>query len=257
MVQPGQPPPSAVRPSPVRRIASIEVALLYPDGIGASTWNRVERSIAPEEKEKAGRLVFLEDRQACLAAHWLKRLALTRAVPIRDPMSWRFGHGFHGKPHVLGNDDIHFNLSHCHGLVACAVRHGAPVGLDVEFTGNKAPPEIVEHYFSEREANWWRAQRNADKDRAFFGLWTAKEAFIKATGRGLSQQFPTFDFAASMLKLLPQGDWRDDAHLWRLEQSKLEGPHALATAWRDCGRLDETVCLTIIEPEAWLQWMAP
>ena len=243
---------SARQPVSARPAATIEVALLYPDRISAGSWKRLANNVRPEETGQATRFVFEEDRQACLAAHWLKRHMLSRAFPAADPLSWRFARGSHGKPYVVEPYDIHFNVSHCRGLVACAVRSGAPVGIDVEFTGCQAPEEIVEHYFSEAETAWWHAQSEEDKAAAFFSLWTAKEAFIKATGRGLSQAFPHFTFSTQAFALLPKGDWANEAPMWRLYQPRLQSPHALAAAWIESCDLDETVNLLIVEPDVCL-----
>jgi 4'-phosphopantetheinyl transferase len=82
-----------------------------------------------------------------------------------------------GKPCVPGAR-VKFNLSHSGELALCAVASDREVGVDVKRV--RAVPEmrrIVERFFPGEEAG---------DPAAFFRLWTRREAFVKATGRGLA-----------------------------------------------------------------------
>ena len=72
-----------------------------------------------------------------------------------------------GKPYFPSRPDICFNLSHSHGAAVCAL-HDRPVGIDVEKL-RPAPKRL--------------AAGMADK--AFFRLWTAREAAVKRAGLGV------------------------------------------------------------------------
>jgi 4'-phosphopantetheinyl transferase len=236
---------------PTHEPARVDVALLFQEEIADDVWCRLENAVTPEERAKAARFVFPADRRACLAAHWLKRQMLSRADPTTDLLSWRFDYGPHGKPQIAGRSDLHFNLSHCHGLVACAVRRDGPVGIDVEFTSRPAPAEIVAHYFSAAEAAWWRVQPDSEKTRAFFALWTLKEAFIKATGEGLRRSLQDFTVCVDRLALLPQGELASQAQSWRFYQAEPGNQHLLALAWRKGGGREERVDTIIVRPDVW------
>ena len=80
-----------------------------------------------------------------------------------------------GKPFFPEHQAIHFNLSHSHGAVACAV-HDGPVGVDIERV-RTAPRRLA----------------NGMSDRDFFFRWTAKEASIKRDGRGAGALLRDFD----------------------------------------------------------------
>ncbi len=243
--------PQRVAPRHARK--RIEVSLLFQESIAGALWDGLERGISSAENAKANRFVSLDDKRACVAAHWLKRGMLTSADPSIDPLSWDFEDGAHGKPLVLGRSDLHFNLSHCRGLVACALRRDGPVGIDVEFSNKPAPSAVAEHYFSPPELAWWQALPEAQKNKAFFGIWTLKEAFIKATGEGLSRQLRGFSVCVESLALLPQGEMTEQAPSWRFHQVEPDHQHVLALAWRSNGALKENVDMSVVRPDAWLR----
>ena len=233
----------------------IEVLLMFQDEIADGLWGHLERGISEQENEKAGRFAFTEDKRAYVAAHWLKRRMLSRADPSIEPLSWHFEYGMHGKPLVTERGDLHFNLSHCKGLVACALRHDGPVGIDVEFINRPAPLEVVRHYFSPSEAAWWLVQPETMKNKAFFKIWTMKEAFVKATGDGLSRPLRDFSVCVENLTLLPQGDFQSETQSWSFHLAQPGNQHLLALAWQMGGVKNETLNVSVIQPDTWLRTM--
>ena len=92
-----------------------------------------------------------------------------------------------GKPRVLNVDGWDFNLSHAGDFVACAVARGQ-VGVDIEQIRPVRDVEsIVDRYFHQDEAAAWRALSPGLREEAFFVLWSAREAAVKCTGRGLAK----------------------------------------------------------------------
>ena len=88
------------------------------------------------------------------------------------------------KPFLPGAD-IFFNVSHSADKVVCAV-DTAPLGVDLE----KIRPltemnGIVTRYFSVGEKLIMASCPERDRLSCFFALWTLKESFVKAVGKGL------------------------------------------------------------------------
>ena len=92
-----------------------------------------------------------------------------------------------GRPFLSGRPDLDFSLTHCRGLVACAVgTGGVRVGIDAEPTGTQTPAamgRIAARWFSPAERDGW--ERNGRDEPTFLALWTAKEAASKWQGGGL------------------------------------------------------------------------
>ena len=103
--------------------------------------------------------------------------------------------GEHGKPYFK-NADIKFNLSHCSGLAVCVVSSGE-VGIDCEKTG-RVSLKAAGRIFSPYENEMLEKLTGEEQARFFSYVWTAKEAYCKATGQGLFSGLSQLDFGDSI-----------------------------------------------------------
>jgi 4'-phosphopantetheinyl transferase len=219
-------------------------------------WPRVERVLDAAERERAKRFCFARDRRHYLAAHALKRVMLTvatgRAVA---PQAWRFDEGPHGRPAVARGDGARFNLSHCDGLVACAVSRSVDPGIDVENLDRVVPLDIAATCFAADEARWLDRLPVAARHAGFLRLWTLKEAFIKATGLGLSQPLDAFAIGFDPLRVSFTDPALGDPSVWCFEQQEVAGRYLLALAWRAPAKAIE-VEVTSVDLDALLRLAA-
>ena len=110
-----------------------------------------------------------------------------------DPTSLLFQRNEHGKPelsHPFGTF-LRFNLTHTPGLIGVAVTRDVSVGLDAEAVDRKTRKsalQLAKRRFSQLEIQQLeRYSGDASSQAALFiKLWTLKEAFVKAVGRGIS-----------------------------------------------------------------------
>lgn len=192
--------------------------------------------LEPEERERAERMRSAALRHQFLVTRALQRTALSAYSPGVAPADWRFVNGEYGKPELaapfaaLG---LHFNVAHTAGLVALAVARTA-VGIDVENSrARTAPLRIASHYFSADEARELEAQPAEEQIQRFFALWTLKESWLKATGRGLAAGLDNITFvldpqhAAASVAIA-----NDDGAPWRFWQARPSAEHVLALAAR-------------------------
>lgn len=98
--------------------------------------------------------------------------------------------GEHGKPAFVSHPELYFNISHSGTLVACALGD-QPVGIDVQTLVNPSP-SLVSYTMSKEEIAQLEALNDEEKKMLFTQLWTLKECYLKATGQGLSHEFPSF-----------------------------------------------------------------
>ncbi|MEP6778371.1 MAG: 4'-phosphopantetheinyl transferase superfamily protein [Gemmatimonadaceae bacterium] len=87
-------------------------------------------------------------------------------------------------------------MSHSANMALVAVSVSGEVGVDVEFwRDNVRHLEVAERFFSIAERQALRALDGNmyDVTRGFFSGWSRKEAYIKATGLGISRGLDYFD----------------------------------------------------------------
>ena len=136
--------------------------------------------ISEQRRLQALRFKFERGQRTCVLAYLLLKKALREEYGLTEnPL---FEYGPHGKPFIIGHPEIHFSLSHCREVVACAVSD-RPVGIDVESV-RRYKEDVVRYAMNEQEQ-----QQIADAERpdvAFIRLWTMKEARLKLTGEGIT-----------------------------------------------------------------------
>lgn len=91
------------------------------------------------------------------------------------PSEIRSGYTEKGEPFVLGAEKF-ISISHSNGCAVLAVSDER-VGIDIERIRLIDMTSFSGRYFTEGEKE--RLESSSDKLRAFFGIWTAKEAYFK------------------------------------------------------------------------------
>jgi 4'-phosphopantetheinyl transferase len=185
------------------------------------------------ERARAARFRFQEDRLTYIAAHWLLRTALA-SVTDRPAADWRFIVEKQGKPRIDPGDgvpELRFNLSHTRGFVACAICIGSEIGIDVEtFATERANLDIAARHFSPSEVAILRSTTLDRQPVVFFRFWTLKEAFIKATGQGLSRALDSFSFSLDPVSITLPGGEANEAVQWQFVEVRPTARHFLALA---------------------------
>ena len=102
-----------------------------------------------------------------------------------EPGVLSFVCGRYGKP-ALACASLHFNVAYSRDVALVAVAR-REIGVDVErIVPERALGPIAERFFAPAEVELLHGLRVAERIRVFYRLWTRKEAYAKATGRGLS-----------------------------------------------------------------------
>ncbi|MFH0963119.1 MAG: 4'-phosphopantetheinyl transferase superfamily protein [Planctomycetota bacterium] len=162
--------------------------------VGEGRLRELEGTLSEEERARSERLA--RGRERFLAARGILRAILERYLGV-DGARLRFREeGRYGKPIIAGEFEgaLRFNLSHSGGLALYAVSGEREVGVDVEEIRRDMEPErIAEQFFTRGELAALRALGDEERMRAFYRCWTRKEAYLKATGRGLSVRLDSFE----------------------------------------------------------------
>jgi 4'-phosphopantetheinyl transferase len=146
--------------------------------------------VSETRREKIRRLRCRKDQIRSLGAGLLLRRALTD-LGI-DPDVVRMIYGENQKPRMEGVPWLSFNLSHSGMRAMCAI--GTPeVGCDVEQLHAMRMEKVAGRFYTKREQAYLSSITDpAEREDAFFRLWTLKESVIKFTGRGMAQGLDTF-----------------------------------------------------------------
>jgi len=158
-----------------------------------SRWKRV---LSSDELTRAARFHFSRDRQRFVATRAWLRMILASYLGT-DANSLSFSYSKREKP-SLGSahedNGITFNVSHSAGIALLGFARRREIGVDVEQLRPDSDLEaIARRFFSTHEQSQLAALPAEERVDAFFRCWTRKEAYIKATGDGLSLPLSQFD----------------------------------------------------------------
>ncbi|MCI5760231.1 MAG: 4'-phosphopantetheinyl transferase superfamily protein [Bilifractor sp.] len=100
-----------------------------------------------------------------------------------------------GKPYLPDFPNVHFNITHCDGLVACAFDHHE-IGLDAELPGY-FPEVLIGRALSDEEKHCLITAGSDEclRQECFYRFWTLKEAYVKKSGIGVDTDLKAFSFS--------------------------------------------------------------
>jgi 4'-phosphopantetheinyl transferase len=166
------------------------------------------------------------------AQDFLRRtLAAYRGCGVADLV---FETGAHGKP-VFADQALAFNLSHSGGRAVLALARGVEVGVDIELPTRPRPHvALARRYFCTAEAAAIAAADDDARGLRFLQLWTAKEAVLKALGRGLAFGLDRLEFDLEarppvLRWIAPDGGRAGD---WQVRALPVAPPAIGHLAWR-------------------------
>ncbi len=180
-----------------------------------------------DEAERAQCRLFRRpsDRLAYAAAHALLRRALGASLEL-SAAALHFSRDQMGKPFLRTPTPgpIDFSLSHTEGMVAVAISHTGPVGVDVEAIDQKSVPrqDWSAYGLSPAEEAHLATLGEPLQSKTFLALWTAREAVAKADGRGLALPLNRIRMQAcgTLATVLAQaGELAQHWQLWRYQPS--------------------------------------
>jgi 4'-phosphopantetheinyl transferase len=193
MSAPTEWPPTTERPELQSDAVHVWRATLAVD---AATLQSLGQSLSDDERARAERFIFQQDRDQFTAARGILRDLLGRYLRCH-PKGIAFSYGLRGKPAVFSGKSRHplrFNLSHSHGLALIGISSEREIGIDVErMRPEFAGEEIAKRYFSAKEIAELSQVPAKLRTEGFFLCWTRKEAYIKAKGDGLHIPLDSFD----------------------------------------------------------------
>lgn len=155
-------------------------------------YEEIYRRMPQDRKQSIDRYKLKEDKRRSVFAYALLNKLLNTAYPDADAST--LYKDKNGRPHI-SNDRVFVSLSHSGDFVACAVSL-SPVGIDIE-VDRRVDRKILTHVCTPCELSYILKDNlqnesdinpllTKDEKNRFLRVWTAKEAYLKMTGQGLS-----------------------------------------------------------------------
>ena len=153
------------------------MSIYINDDIAHFDWQAALPLLSEQRREQCLHFKHELGRKTCAAAYLLLCEALRKEYGIDEAPVFEYGE--HGKPSIVGHPDIYFNLSHCREAAICVVSD-KPVGVDIE-TIRPYKESLARYVMNDDEL-----QRINGSALEFTKLWTQKEAVVKLSGHGIS-----------------------------------------------------------------------
>lgn len=185
--------PSSLPHSPTV-VSGVQIWTAHLETISPGEFGELTNSLDSAEHARAARFHFERDQRHYVASRGLLRRVIGAALDT-PASALVFEYGAHGKPAIpaafFSGRRLHFNLSHSAGWAMFALAWDREVGIDLEAAtrlkrdaDGLAP--LARRVLSARELAIWQTLPTPEaRDRAFLRAWTRKEAYTKATGKGL------------------------------------------------------------------------
>jgi 4'-phosphopantetheinyl transferase len=139
-----------------------------------------------DERSRASRYYKDKDRnQFIICRAILKMLLAAHTKTATQDIT--IDYDVNKKPFLGSHPWLHFNVSHSEDFAVIAISQ-CKLGIDVEFVSKDFDYlPLLPEVFTENEILF--VQEAENKEYAFYCLWTRKEAFVKAIGKGIDDDF--------------------------------------------------------------------
>lgn len=165
-------------------------------------------NVSEKKRQQFPRFIHQEDAYLSLLGEVLIRSTLSTTMEVNH-RELKFDYNPYGKPLLHNNPDITFNISHSGNWVAMiSDNEGHSVGIDVE----KMVPlnlAFASNLFAPQENQVLASTTGDAKLAYFYQLWTLKESYMKAIGKGFSIPLTSFSM-----------NCRDDTGEWYSPEAK-------------------------------------
>lgn len=151
--------------------------------------NDLKSLLSDDEITKGDRFHFAHHRRRYIVARGMLRKILGRYLEVK-PDQIEFQYTDKGKPFLSSKkhtNNFQFNLSHSEEKAIYGVTLNRWIGVDIE----KQRPikdilALTNRFFCPQEAALIQSLPDEERAQIFFQLWTAKEAYLKGMGTGIS-----------------------------------------------------------------------
>lgn len=158
--------------------------IYFPDFIHLKS--DLSKFLSTSESSRGGRFHQKLDENRFIICRSILKIVLAAHTKM-EAKNIEFDYHFNKKPYLASHPNLHFNVSHSENFAVIAISRNK-VGIDIEHVSNDFNfNEILSGVFVENEISV--IQNAVHKKHAFYNSWTRKEAFAKALGKGIDENF--------------------------------------------------------------------
>ena len=198
--------------------------------------NLLKSYLSAEEHDRSASFHFIRDQNRFITRRAILRQLLASYLKIQVECV-RISRGPNGKP-FAGNynerSKISFSCSQSADWGLIAIARDIELGVDIEH--HRLLTEInhlSDACLSQSEITEFLKLPEAMKTRHFLGVWTYKEAFVKAIGKGLSFPFKDITVSNQPAKLVKVENNSKAADNWKLLTLDMGSDYSAALAYEN------------------------
>lgn len=169
----------------------IEIYALKIEDLECDLFKKLLVYISSEKRIRIKKYRRVKDKYKALLSELLIRYIIIKKLNICND-NIKFNKGEFGKPFLEDIPNFYFNISHSGEWIICAVDM-ENMGIDIERMRSIEYKDLAENFFSESEYKFIFSNGEKEEQDNFFRVWTLKESYIKACGKGFA--IPLKDFS--------------------------------------------------------------
>ena len=201
----------------------MEIIALKLEEVDPTLCDRLSTFLSPDRRSMLRKFKFVEDRIRSIFSELLVRTyTIENFGMVNEEI--RFIKNKYGKPAIAGSMPFHYNISHS-GHWVVAVFDDFPVGIDIEKI-EKIDLAVADFCFSQVEKKQLLDQPEESHLAHFYKVWTLKESYIKAVGKGLS--IPPQSFSISLINKEIRFQSDTDKEHWCFHQYTIDDGYKLS-----------------------------
>lgn len=216
-------------------VADNQIAVACVVDNGKQSDDDLESYLPVAEKNRAVLLVDPVERRHFLFRRCFQRIFVQKFLAFDGrPEELELRHQQDQRPMCLDAPRCRLSFSSSAGAVLAAASHVGEIGVDIERVRPIENAAALAHrFFTEAEAQAIDALPNHQQNMAFLKHWTAKEAGLKAIGKGIVSGLNTFVYAGENGSLTRHGEPQNQSStLWSVEYPYLLAEHIVAVVHR-------------------------
>lgn len=192
---------------------------------------KLQSVLSPEEIKKTAYYKYEPLQHNYIVTQSVLRMLLSAYLDIR-PVDVQMGVHKKGKPYLINDPSLFFNISNSQGICVYAFSRDVEVGIDVEKIRDLPDlDQLIEKNLTPRERKYFRKDPDKRLTR-FFQFWTFKESFLKAIGEGMRLTPENLEFSLEDGTIRLQfTNYGIDASGWQFKDFTREGNYTGALAY--------------------------